>query len=193
MNETRLMRSVTEDLPRGLRARRHLLYLRGGAVMFLWFAGWSFSGPTPEPTPGSPVCDEVSNATTVKYITGSACPPAGFEELVGYRPVLRRTVAGWRYTRPEDADGRCNGPLTDLGRTLEFVPVCQAHDYGYDLVRFGVGVRAEADELLYRDMMTICSERDPVAGGGCRCFAHWTQATLQIGDVSGFDPEPLTA
>jgi hypothetical protein len=29
---------------------------------------------------------------------------------------------------------------------MEFVTACQAHDYGYDLVRFGVGVRSKADE-----------------------------------------------
>jgi hypothetical protein len=58
-------------------------------------------------------------------------------------------------------------------------------------VRFGVGVRSGADELLYRDMMTICFERGPLDGSACRCLAHWTKAVLQIGDVAGFQPDPL--
>ena len=74
---------------------------------------------------------------------------------------------------------------------MEFVTACQAHDYGYDLVRFGVGVRSKADELLYRDMMATCFRRGPVDGGACRCLAQWTNAVLQIGDVGGFEPEPL--
>jgi len=68
--------------------------------------------------------------------------------------------------------GRCSGPLRGLGRTMEFVTACQAHDYGYDLVRFGVGVRSKADELFYRDMKATCFRRGPVDGGACRCLAH---------------------
>ncbi len=159
--------------------------------MFVWFVGWSLSGPAPEPTPGAPACREVARGTTEEFLTGFACPPRGFSEAFGYEPVLVRTQTGWRYTRPAHADGRCNGPLGTLGRRMEFVTACQTHDYGYDLVRFGAGVRSEADELLYRDMMTICFDRGPLAGGACRCLAHWTKSALQIGDVAGFDPDPL--
>ena len=74
---------------------------------------------------------------------------------------------------------------------MEFVSACQAHDYGYDLVRFGVGVPSKADELLYRDMKATCFRRGPVDGGAFRCLAHWTNAVLQIGDVGGFEPDPL--
>ena len=159
--------------------------------MFVCFVGWSLSGPAPEPTRGAPACREASNGTTMDLLTGLACPPSGFSEAFGYEPVLVRTPAGWRYTRPAQADGRCTGPLEGLGRTMEFVTACQTHDYGYDLVRFRVGVRADADELLYRDMMTICFERGPLAGGACRCLAHWTKAVLQIGDITGMDPAPV--
>jgi len=130
-------------------------------------------------------------ATTVAYLTGSACPPPGFASAFGYEPDLVRTPSGWRYTRPAKADGRCNGPLNEVARTLEVFTACQAHDYGYDLVRFGVADRAEADELLYRDMMTVCSARHAIAAGECRCVAHWTKAVLRIGDATGFDPKPI--
>lgn len=173
------------------RALARVLAVRGGAALFVWFVGWSLSGPAPEPTPGASACRQVSRGTTEDYLTGLACPPSGFSEALGYEPELVQTPAGWRYTRPTEADGRCNGPLSGLGRTMEFVTACQAHDYGYDLVRFGVGVRPEADELLYRDMMAICFQRGPVDGGACRCLTHWTKAVLQIGDVTGFEPEPL--
>jgi hypothetical protein len=158
--------------------------------LFACFVGWSLSGPAPKPTPGAPACRPVSNGTTEDFLTGVACPPSEFGDALGYDPMLVKTPAGWRYTRPIEADGRCNGPLGGLGGT-EFLTACQAHDYGYDLVRFGVGVRAEADELLYRDMMTLCLHRGAFAGGACRCLAHWTKAVLQIGDVTGMDPAPV--
>jgi hypothetical protein len=173
------------------RGLTRMISVRGGAALVVWFAGWSLSGRAPDPTPGTPTCREVSDATTQAYLIGVACPPAGFGDALGYEPVLVRTRAGWRYTRPSDADGRCSGPLGGLGRTLELALACRAHDYGYDLVRFGVGDRSDADELLYRDMMTICFARGPLDGGACRCLAHWTKAVLQLGDVTGFDPEGL--
>lgn len=172
------------------RAFPRVVATRAGAALIVWFVGWSLSGPAPEPTPGASLCRGMSEGTTEAYLTGLACPPIGFSETFGYEPVLVKTPAGWRFTRPPEADGRCNGPLGGLDDTMGFVSACRAHDYGYDLVRFGMGVRAEADELLYRDMMTICFERGPLAGGACRCLAHWTKTVLQIGDVTGMDPAP---
>ena len=169
-----------------------VLSLGCGAALFVFFLGWSLSGPAPARTPGFRVCREASKGTTEAFITGQACPPSGFSDALGYEPRLVKTPAGWRYTRPVEADGRCNGPLGGFAEP-EFEKACQAHDYGYDLVRFGVGVRAEADELLYRDMMTICFQRGPLVGGACRCLAHWTKTVLEVGDVAGMDPNPLRA
>ena len=189
MNATKAM---TVDTPVSVRRTRvRGLSVRAGAAMLVWFIGWSLSGAAPEPTPGVPSCREASKGTTVDFLTGLVCPPGGFRESFGYEPVLVKTPAGWRYTRPAHADGRCNGPLGALGGTGAFVTACQSHDYGYDLVRFGIGVRSEADELLYRDMMTICVERGPWAGSACRCLAHWTKTVLQVGDAVGFEPKPV--
>jgi hypothetical protein len=65
------------------------------------------------------------------------------------------------------------------------------HDYGYDLVRFGIGDRGEADGLLYNDMMASCSDRGIVGAMGCRTIAGWARAVLEVGDALGFDPEVL--
>lgn len=167
------------------------LYVRGGVALFVWFAAWSLSGAVHAPALGSPVCREMPDATTEDYLTGVACPPEGFREALGYDPVLVHTRYGWRFTRPAWADGRCNGPITRLSERMAFADACRTHDYGYDLVRFGVGDRPAADDLLYHDMMVACAERDALTGGGCRALANWTKATLQVGDATGFDPEPV--
>jgi hypothetical protein len=133
----------------------------------------------------------MSEASTLDYLTGVACPPDGFAGVLGYDPILVRTPYGWRYTKPTELDGRCSGPLHALGATLDFEPVCRTHDYGYDLVRFGAGNRHDADEVLYRDMLTVCSLRDSVSGGGCRAVARWSRTVLELGDATGFDPDPL--
>lgn len=169
--------------------RRSHRTLYAGFALFVWFAGWSVSGPVPTPALGSPVCREMPNATTEDHLTGVACPPEGFREALGYEPVLVHTPFGWRFTRPEWADGRCNGPIHGLSDRMAFVEACRTHDYGYDLVRFGVGSRPDADDLLFHDLMVVCAERDAVTGGGCRALARWTKTVLQVGDATGFDPE----
>jgi hypothetical protein len=127
------MRTATER-----RTGRHLHHVRfvgGGVALAFWFAGWSVSGPVPEPTPGSATCRVMANATAEDYLTGVACPPVGFRDLLGYDPVLVSTPWGWRYTRPERADGRCSGPLGAVEGVMRFDTACRTHDYGYDLVR----------------------------------------------------------
>jgi hypothetical protein len=185
------MRTETRNRKADRRHGHRALYVRGGLFLFVWFAGWSVTGSAPAAPLGSPTCIPRSAATTRDYLTGVVCPPAGFRELLGYDPILVHTAPGWRYTKPAWADGRCSGPLHNVGRTLELETACRTHDYGYDLVRFGVGIRAEADELLYRDMMTICSARGSLTASGCRAVARWTRTVLEVGDATGFDPEPL--
>lgn len=140
---------------------------------------------------GSVDCRPDPSATTTEYLVGLACPPAGFVRALGYQPVLVDTSGGWRYTRPASFGGQCNGPIGDAGPFWDFSAVCQAHDYGYDLVRFGIGDRGEADHLLYLDMIVSCSDRGAVAEIGCRAIAEWARAVLHAGDALGFDPEVL--
>jgi hypothetical protein len=144
-------------------------------------------------TPGNARCATEVAATTTDYLVGAACPPPGFARQLGYEPVLVRSSEGWRFTRPSWADGRCNGPIRNRGPFWDFAVACRTHDYGYDLVRFGIGDRAEADALLYRDMLRSCERQRLVGGEACRALADWTRTTLQAGDAMGFDPEPLAS
>ena len=164
--------------------------------LFIVFAivaliGRSAAASVPGTEPGVPDCQVLSAATAIEFITGSACPPDGFADALGYQPVLVETTYGWRYTRPASADGGCSGPLGDTGPFWNFTDACRAHDYGYDLVRMGTGDRAAADALLYRDMMQSCDSRGTVAIPACKTFAESTHAVLRIGDATGFDPVPV--
>ena len=149
----------------------------------------SAAGAAPAPASGTPVCRDIADATTDEYLTGMACPPDGFTEALGYEPSLERTASGWRYTRPTGADGGCSGPLADIGPFWNFAASCRAHDYGYDLVRFGVGRRTDADAQLYRDTKATCALQSAVARPACKTIADSMHAVLWFGDVSpGFEP-----
>jgi len=172
------------------RGRRLAVLLVGIGVAGL--IGRSASARIPGTELGVPDCRVLSTATALEYLTGIACPPEGFADALGYRPVLIETDYGWRYTRPASADGGCSGPLGDTGLFWNFADACRAHDYGYDLVRMGTGDRAEADALLYRDMMESCGTRGTVAIPACKTFAESAHAVLRIGDATGFDPVPMS-
>ena len=144
-------------------------------------------------TPGTARCATDVAATTTEYLVGVACPPPGFARELGYEPVLIRSAEGWRFTRPSWAEGRCNGPIRNQGLFWDFGVACQTHDYGYDLVRFGIGDRAEADALLYRDMLRSCQRQWLVGSEACQAVADWARTALRAGDAMGFDPEPLAS
>jgi len=163
--------------------------VRLGILAFLGFSLWSISGRVAASVPGAPTCTVHTKAATVEYLVGDACPPEGFAETMGYEPVLVETTFGWRYEKPEWAGGDCSGPLTDRGWFWNFGAACRAHDYGYDLVRFGVGNRPQADNLLYRDMVASCGANAPLGAAACRATAKWVHLTLEVGDATGFDPE----
>ena len=156
---------------------------------FPLFVGWSISSPIPGPAPGSAACEPHPGATTAEYLTGVACPPLGFAEAAGYDPILIETVAGWRYVRPVWTGADCSGPLADTGPFWNFTTECGMHDYGYDLVRFGVGKRTEVDDLLYGDMLRSCGERGHGAIEGCKALAEWAHAVLEVGHLAGMEPQ----
>lgn len=187
------MRTAIE-IPRRTRRRshafRHPVRLLLTAIVLVMLAK-SAVARVPATMPGAPECRDLPGATTVQYETGTACPPDGFATIIGYTPVLVQTRAGWRYTRPISADGGCSDPLADEGPFWDFGDVCRAHDYGYDLVRFGIGERTEADALLYRDMKRSCAANGPVGAPACKALADSAHAVLWAGDVSpGFEPGP---
>jgi hypothetical protein len=170
-------------------ARRHLRRAGVPGVALTVLFARSALGGVPDATPGAPLCRELPRPTTIQYETGVACPPRAFAVSFGYRPVLVSTPAGWRYTRPSSAGGGCSGPMSDRGPFWSFGDACRAHDYGYDLVRFGIGDRGAADLLLYRDMRRTCTTSDPVADWACRTLADSAHAVLWVGDATpGFEP-----
>ncbi len=182
--------------PRAQSEIRHRMHRRRVLVVVMATVavmGRSAAGARPLVVPGSPVCRDSANATTREYLVGRACPPDGFARAFGYRPVLLETPYGWRYTRPRSVGGGCSGPLDDVGPFWDFTVACRAHDYGYDLVRFGVADRRDADALLYHDMMSSCGLRAPIPGGACRMVADSAHAVLEVGDVApGFEPSPVS-
>lgn len=165
------------------RGRRTLRWVTIAVVAFD-VVGWSVTGDAAGVAPGASTCVTRPRATALEYLTGVACPPRRFAEVLGYEPVLVRTTAGWRYVRP---DAECSGPLADRGPFWDFAQACGTHDYGYDLVRFGIGDRAVTDTLLHEDMLRGCA-REGLGQAPCKALAEWAYAALQIGDANGFDP-----
>lgn len=146
----------------------------------------------PRDVRGSSHCQPATHRTTThEYLSGIACPPEGFADVLGYRPALVKTLNGWRFTRPAWTGSKCDGPAGDRGPFWEFTVACRTHDYGYDLLRFGLGHRSDIDELLYSDMMANCDRRGFIERTGCRSVARWARAVLKAGDVLGFDPKRI--
>lgn len=182
------MRAATKIRRIGRRWRTVRFALIGTPLVLL---ARSALADVPAAVTGAPVCKVLPGATARQYETGEACPPAGFAEAARYEPVLEQTPAGWRFTRPTDADGGCSGPLPDEGVFWDFGAACRAHDYGYDLVRFGVGDRTASDDLLYWDMKRTCRANSAFGAPMCKTLADSAHAVLWVGDMSpGFEPDP---
>lgn len=92
-------------------------------------------------------------ATAIRERNGA---PAGFETELGYSPIARDGLL-------LDPDGGCSTPGHIGPRSFE--TACQAHDFGYDVLRFAAATghrpdpsaRLEADRLLYRDAVDTCT------------------------------------
>ncbi|MBB5870702.1 hypothetical protein F4553_004081 [Allocatelliglobosispora scoriae] len=87
-------------------------------------------------------------------------PPGNFAQVMGYTPVSAQLADG--STRLVNPDGGCSVP--GEGRPFDFAVPCQAHDYGYDLLRYAErtghplapGARDTLDEALAADLRTQC-------------------------------------
>jgi hypothetical protein len=167
--------------------RRWALRLATVGVIAFNVVGWSVSGDVAAASPGSATCAVRADASAIEYLTGVACPPAGFSRVLGYEPVLVRTQSGWRFVRP---DGECSGPLADRGPFWDFADACGTHDYGYDLVRFGVGDRSATDALFRDDLLRTCAG-EGLGEAPCKALAEWAYAGLRIGEANGFSPERI--
>ncbi|MEW6059073.1 MAG: phospholipase A2 [Actinomycetota bacterium] len=173
------------------RSRLASMPVRLGIFAFLGFVLWSVSGSAAADVRGAHTCRVLTKAATIEYLVGEACPPEGFAETMGYEPIIVATPYGWRYEKPAWAGGNCSVPVGDRGLFWSFGSPCRTHDYGYDLVRFGVGNRPQADDLFYRDMVATCGDNAPFGELACRASAKWVHLALQVGDATGFDPEVL--
>ncbi|MFC3241363.1 hypothetical protein ACFOJ6_02165 [Gordonia humi] len=81
--------------------------------------------------------------------------PEGFAATMGYRPVVEDG-------RPVNPDGSCSSPIRLPAR---FEGLCRAHDFGYDLLRFGARTgrepapwaRRALDDMLVDAMHRACT------------------------------------
>ncbi|NUT37984.1 MAG: hypothetical protein HOV79_33470 [Hamadaea sp.] len=94
--------------------------------------------------------------------TGQAVVPADFVHVMGYTPVTARLSDG--QVRTVNPEGSCSVP--GEGRPFTFSTACQAHDFGYDLLRYAQrqgepladDARAAVDSRLAADLHSECAQ-----------------------------------
>jgi hypothetical protein len=99
-----------------------------------------------------------SSANTTAFDLHTA--PADFARVMGYTPVIGRLADGTQ--RMINPNGSCSVP--GEGRPFDFAVACQAHDFGYDLLRYSQRkglelpgrARDELDAQLTADLHTQC-------------------------------------
>ena len=90
-----------------------------------------------------------------------AVVPDGFASVMGYEPQTATLADG--SVRLINPRGSCSVPGD--GRPFDFEVACQAHDFGYDLLRYAsragsplpASARADIDTLLVHDLHTQCA------------------------------------
>lgn len=154
-------------------------------------------GAVSSPRPGQPLppedpesdipaerCAPEEFASLDAYLSGDADPPRCFAEDY-YEPEIEETTAGVRALDPYD-DG-CSGP-TPFDRfpaMYDFRDACAAHDYAYDLIRYGVDTfsKFDADNQLYEDWVADCESRARQAALFCGTEAAEWRAGVSFGPV----------
>jgi hypothetical protein len=87
--------------------------------------------------------------------------PPDFASVMGYQPVKATLADG--SVRMVNPRGSCLVP--GEGQPFDFEVACQAHDFGYDMLRYAsrtgspmpASARADIDNLLTRDLHTQCA------------------------------------
>ena len=100
---------------------------------------------------------------------GNVVLPADFAAERGYRPVVADGLL-------VDPGGACSSPVR---LPAEFRTACQAHDLGYDLLRYaddhgqplGTWARQAIDAVLEQRMQAACDDRHGLHRTGCRTMA----------------------
>lgn len=170
--------ALSKNATRRLRHRtsRHVVL----AVAVLAGMGTILSVPTA--TAADLVPTLTPAAVAVRALTSgapeaAATIPGDFWAVTGYRPVM---VDGL----PVAPHGSCSSPVP---LPVEFEPACQAHDLGYDLLRYaehrggplGPWARQALDRTLADRMRTACAHRpDPLPRA--RCVAMAEVATVAV-------------
>ncbi|MGO3328192.1 hypothetical protein [Gordonia sp. (in: high G+C Gram-positive bacteria)] len=98
--------------------------------------------------------------------------PAGFESAMGYRPVLQDS-------RPVNPAGSCSSPIP---LPTGFEPLCRAHDFGYDLLRFGARTDHPASPWARRalDGMLVDAMHDSCTDPLCEAAATVADGGLSV-------------
>ncbi|HZM81854.1 MAG TPA: phospholipase A2 [Candidatus Limnocylindrales bacterium] len=131
--------------------------------------------------------------------------PADFSRVMGYSPQLARLADG--SARVINPDGSCSVP--GEGHPFDFVVPCQAHDFGYDMLRYAARThsslpataREDIDGRLSSDLHIQCmADRLPTTRASCDAtvavfragvgFNTWRQTYDAPDDRSGL---PRTA
>lgn len=108
--------------------------------------------------------------------------PADFAAEAGYQPVLRDGML-------TDPKGRCSSPVT---LPAEFIPACQAHDFGYDMLRYaarrgqplGPWARQASDAGLERRMHAACADRTEFASHTyCEVMASVATTAVDLNSI----------
>ena len=151
------------------------------------------AGPVqPAPGPGSPyllpvgtpslkgsisACEVLDSPKMAQYLSGEACPPAGFP----YEPEAVAVPGGIRMTDPA---GSCSsGSLPSSTRHYDFRVACRTHDYGYDLLRYldlSGGRRRAVDQFFVRDMELSCKSRSEEEKDRCLRAANLAFRAIRI-------------
>jgi hypothetical protein len=115
------------------------------------------------PAPAASTSDKAATAAAEELASrGQAAAPADFAQVMGYTPHVAKLADG--RLRSINPDGFCSVP--GEGHPFAFATACQAHDYGYDLLRYAQrrgeplpeNARAGIDARLIADMQSQCDE-----------------------------------
>lgn len=128
----------------------------------------------------NPGDDRNGVATVVRDLTNGDLAaedlPDDFSRVMGYSPVLE----GDRLLKPH---AECSFPIRIHPEAFEVA--CHAHDFGYDLLRYGeltghspgMSLRFEIDRRFHRDLIDACDDI------GCRLLAHLFSSGVALNSI----------
>ncbi|WP_216902538.1 hypothetical protein [Nocardia alni] len=166
----------------GVGRRARIVQRVGVAAALVAVAGFVTAQPVDATTPGPASGEQPAARAAVVELTaahpGVAEIPAGFAAEHGYRPVVVNGLL-------VDPNGACSSPVR---LPAEFVTACQAHDLGYDLLRYaddrgrplGPWARQAIDAALDRRMRAACEHRHRVARARCHVMATVADTAVDL-------------